>query len=38
MHIVAIVAAAGSGFRMGAEIPKQFLALGDTTVLGHSLD
>ncbi|MEE3138787.1 MAG: 2-C-methyl-D-erythritol 4-phosphate cytidylyltransferase [Acidobacteriota bacterium] len=38
MHIVAIVAAAGSGFRMGAEIPKQFLALGDTTVLGRSLD
>ena len=38
MHIVAIVAAAGSGFRMGSEIPKQFLALGNTTVLGHSLD
>jgi len=38
MHIVAIVAAAGSGFRMESELPKQFLALGDTTVLGHSLD
>ncbi len=38
MHIVAIVAAAGGGSRMGTEIPKQFLALGNTTVLGHSLD
>ena len=38
MHIVAIVAAAGGGSRMGTETPKQFLALGNTTVLGHSLD
>ena len=38
MHIVAIIAAGGSGVRMGGETPKQFLPLGETTVLGHSLD
>ena len=34
----AIVPAAGAGTRMGAEIPKQYLALGDRTVLEHTLD
>ncbi len=34
----AIVPAAGAGTRMGADIPKQYLALGDRTVLEHTLD
>jgi 2-C-methyl-D-erythritol 4-phosphate cytidylyltransferase len=34
----AIVPAAGVGRRMNAELPKQFLALGDKTVLEHSLE
>ncbi len=34
----AIVPAAGSGRRMGAAIPKQFLELGQRTVLEYSLD
>ena len=33
----AIVPAAGSGRRMGADIPKQYLQLGDRTVLEHTL-
>ncbi|MEN8205978.1 MAG: 2-C-methyl-D-erythritol 4-phosphate cytidylyltransferase [Pseudomonadota bacterium] len=33
-----IVPAAGAGKRMGADIPKQYLALGDRTVLEHTLD
>lgn len=33
----AIVPAAGIGRRMGADIPKQYLKLGDRTVLEHSL-
>ncbi|MFN2309925.1 MAG: 2-C-methyl-D-erythritol 4-phosphate cytidylyltransferase [Gammaproteobacteria bacterium] len=33
----AIVPAAGIGRRMGAELPKQYLRLGDRTVLEHSL-
>jgi len=33
----AIVPAAGSGRRMQADIPKQYLQLGDRTVLEHSL-
>ncbi len=32
----AIVPAAGSGVRMGAAIPKQYLALGEKTVLEHA--
>jgi 2-C-methyl-D-erythritol 4-phosphate cytidylyltransferase len=34
----AIVPAAGTGTRMGAEVPKQYLTLGDRTVLEHTLD
>ena len=34
----AVVPAAGVGRRMGADIPKQFLELGDRTVLECSLD
>ena len=34
----AIVPAAGAGRRMGADVPKQYLALGDKTVLEHALD
>jgi len=34
----AIVPAAGAGTRMGADIPKQYLRLGDRTVLEHTLD
>jgi 2-C-methyl-D-erythritol 4-phosphate cytidylyltransferase len=34
----AIVPAAGSGRRMGAALPKQYLLLGDRTVLEHTLD
>jgi len=34
----AIVPAAGAGTRMGTDIPKQYLMLGDSTVLEHTLD
>ncbi|WP_455234900.1 2-C-methyl-D-erythritol 4-phosphate cytidylyltransferase [Thiogranum longum] len=34
----AVVPAAGIGRRMGASVPKQFLALGNKTVLEHSLE
>jgi len=34
----AIVPAAGSGSRMGAALPKQYLRLGGRTVLEHALD
>ena len=34
----AIVPAAGSGSRMAAAMPKQYLRLGDRTVLEHTLD
>ncbi|HSH29294.1 MAG TPA: 2-C-methyl-D-erythritol 4-phosphate cytidylyltransferase [Thiohalobacter sp.] len=34
----AVVPAAGSGRRMGAEVPKQYLPLGRQTVLEHTLD
>jgi len=34
----AIVPAAGTGRRMGAETPKQYLQLGERTVLEHTLD
>lgn len=34
----AVVPAAGVGRRMGAALPKQFLALGQQTVLEHSLE
>lgn len=34
----ALIPAAGLGRRMGSEIPKQYLTLGDRTVLNHTLD
>ena len=34
----AIVPAAGAGTRMGSDIPKQYLTLGDRTVVEHTLD
>ena len=36
--IIAIVPAAGIGSRMGADIPKQYLMLGQQTILAHTLD
>ncbi|QQX81617.1 2-C-methyl-D-erythritol 4-phosphate cytidylyltransferase [Shewanella sp. KX20019] len=37
-QIIAVVPAAGIGSRMGAEVPKQYLALNEQTILGHTLD
>ena len=36
--IIAIVPAAGIGSRMGADKPKQYLMLGQQTILSHTLD
>jgi 2-C-methyl-D-erythritol 4-phosphate cytidylyltransferase / 2-C-methyl-D-erythritol 2,4-cyclodiphosphate synthase len=38
MHVTAIVAAGGSGRRVGADVPKQFLDLGGQTVLERSVE
>lgn len=38
MKNIGIILAGGSGTRLGAEIPKQFLTLGGKTVLEHSVD
>jgi 2-C-methyl-D-erythritol 4-phosphate cytidylyltransferase/2-C-methyl-D-erythritol 2,4-cyclodiphosphate synthase len=38
MHVAAIIAAGGSGTRLGAGVPKQFLSIGDETILGRSVD
>ncbi len=35
--IAAIIAAAGSGERFGADIPKALIQLGDKTLLGHAI-
>jgi 2-C-methyl-D-erythritol 4-phosphate cytidylyltransferase/2-C-methyl-D-erythritol 2,4-cyclodiphosphate synthase len=37
MHVTAIIAAGGSGTRLGADGPKQFLDLGGRSVLEHSV-
>jgi len=37
MAIWAVVPAAGTGSRLNADVPKQYLELGDQTVLEHSL-
>ncbi len=37
-HTLAIVPAAGIGARMGAGFPKQYLQLGDQTIIGQTLD
>lgn len=34
----AVIPAAGKGARMGAPLPKQYLTLGDRTILEHTLD
>lgn len=36
--VIAIVPAAGIGSRMGADIPKQYLMLGQQCILAHTLD
>ena len=38
LRVTALIAAAGYGSRFGADVPKQFLKLGDRTVLELSLD
>jgi 2-C-methyl-D-erythritol 4-phosphate cytidylyltransferase/2-C-methyl-D-erythritol 2,4-cyclodiphosphate synthase len=37
MHVAAIIAAGGSGGRLGATVPKQFLQLGESTILERSI-
>lgn len=37
MHVTAIIAAAGSGRRLGSSTPKQFLAVGGVSVLERTL-
>lgn len=37
MKVTAVVLAAGTGQRVGSDIPKQFLPLGDRPMIGHSL-
>jgi 2-C-methyl-D-erythritol 4-phosphate cytidylyltransferase/2-C-methyl-D-erythritol 2,4-cyclodiphosphate synthase len=36
-HVAAIIAAAGSGLRFGAEIPKALIQLGDRTLIEHAV-
>src|SRR5689334_16802511 len=36
--VIALIVAAGSGSRMGKDMPKQYLPLGGKTVLRHSLE
>ena len=36
--VIALIVAAGSGTRMGKDMPKQYLPLGGKTVLRHSLE
>lgn len=38
MHVTAIIAAGGSGTRLGAPVPKQLLELGGRTILERSID
>ena len=38
MHVTAIIAAAGVGRRLGADIPKQLLDVGGRTILERSVD
>src|SRR3954447_24421053 len=37
MHVTAIIAAAGSGSRLGASIPKQLLDVGGRSILARSV-
>lgn len=38
MNVAAIIVAAGSGSRMGSDIPKQFMEVGGKPVLAYTLD
>ena len=38
MTVTALIVAAGSGSRMGGDLPKQFRSLGGKAVLAHSVD
>ena len=38
MHVTAIIAAGGSGRRLGAAVPKQLLEIGGRTILERSVD
>ncbi len=38
MHVTAIIAAAGSGSRMGSALPKQFLEVGGLSILQRTLN
>ena len=38
MTVTALIVAAGSGSRMGSEVPKQYRALGGKSVLAHAVD
>ena len=38
MTVTALIVAAGSGSRMGGELPKQFRAIGGKAVLAHAVD
>jgi len=38
MHVTAIIAAGGTGRRLGAPVPKQLLEIGGRTLLEHSVD
>ncbi|WP_343347467.1 bifunctional 2-C-methyl-D-erythritol 4-phosphate cytidylyltransferase/2-C-methyl-D-erythritol 2,4-cyclodiphosphate synthase [Sphingomicrobium sp. XHP0239] len=38
MGITALIVAAGSGTRMGADVPKQYAILADKAVLSHAVD
>lgn len=38
MHVAAIIAAGGTGTRLGAGVPKQFLQLGGQTILQRSIE
>ena len=38
MHIAALIVAAGRGNRAGSDVPKQYLRIGDETVLQRTID
>lgn len=38
MTVVALIVAAGSGSRMGGDLPKQYRPIGDKSVLAHAVD
>jgi 2-C-methyl-D-erythritol 4-phosphate cytidylyltransferase / 2-C-methyl-D-erythritol 2,4-cyclodiphosphate synthase len=38
MHVTALIVAAGSGSRMGGDVPKQYRSIGGKAVLAHAVD